>query len=107
MNEYQNYINEEANEIELLVSAIPVGKKNAVTNYQLRELLGISDREVRRLVSIARREVCIINDQNGKGYYMPESRAEAEKWIKQETARAKSIFLGMKGARNYLKGTDE
>lgn len=107
MNAIQNYINEEANEIELLISAIPVGKNNAVTNYQLRELLGISDREVRRLVSIARREVCIINDQNGKGYYMPESRAEAEKWIKQETARAKSIFLGMKGARNYLKGTDE
>lgn len=107
MNEYQNFINEEANEIELLVSAIPVGKKNAVTNHQLRELLGISNREVRRLVSIARREVCIINDQNGKGYYMPETKAEAEKWIKQETARAKSIFLGMKGARNYLKGTDE
>jgi hypothetical protein len=34
---------------------------------------------------------------------MPESRAEAEKWIKQETARAKSIFLGMKGARKFLK----
>lgn len=104
MNTIQNSNQDKTAEtFELLISAIPVGKKNAVTNYQLRTMFDISDREVRKLVSLARREVCIINDQNGKGYYMPETKAEAEKWIKQETARAKSIFLGMKGAREFLR----
>ena len=102
-----NYTDNTAEELAEVVNAIPVGKKNAISGIELRQTLEISDRKLRYLISLARREYCIINDQKGKGYYKPENKAEAEKWIKQETARAKSIFLGMKGARNYLKGTDE
>lgn len=98
-----NVKNETMTEIQNVVEMIPTGRQNAVKGIELRQSLGISDRKLRELVSLARHDVCILNEQNGKGYYKPENRAEVEKWLKQEVARAKSILWSTKGAKEFLK----
>lgn len=55
-------------------------------------------------ISQARREICILNAQDGNGYHSEEEDVPAIRgWLKQEAARAKSIFWSVKGARIFLK----
>ena len=86
-----------------ITNYIPKGKENAITRKELCEITGLSDRLVRKRISQARREMVIINLQNGKGYYQPTEAAEIEQFVRQETARLKSIGWSLKAARNALK----
>jgi biotin operon repressor len=85
-----------------LLDYIPTGKDNAVTRPQLCKLTGMSDRKVREQISQLRRDHVIINDQSGKGYYRSNDRAEIERYVRQETARLKSIGWSLKAARKAL-----
>lgn len=89
-----------------IVDYIPAGKKNAVTRAQLRIATGMSDRKVRDAIADARRHTPIINDQSGRGYYIPtaEELPEARKCLEQEKRRAKSIFWSMKALRAFVEG---
>lgn len=84
---------------------IPLGMKNAITREELRKLTGLNDRQIREMISQARRETPIISLDN-KGYFIPseDEKADVEKWIKQEEHRAKSIFWSMAGAKKFIKG---
>lgn len=84
---------------------IPVGRQNAVTREKLRKLTGLNDRQIREMISQARRKTPIISLDN-KGYFIPseDEKADVEKWIKQEEHRAKSIFWSMAGAKKFIKG---
>lgn len=106
MYEELNVTEDTLDEIKQVVSLIPKGRDNAITGKQIRQLTGFSERIVRKYVSLARRDICILNDQNGMGYYKPETKEEVERWVNQERARAKSIFWSMRGAREYLKGVE-
>lgn len=88
-----------------IIQFIPHGKENAVTREELKLLTGLSDRDIRELITQARRTHCIINDQDGKGYYQPTKieRPAVEKWLKQESSRAKTVFWAAKGAREFLR----
>lgn len=95
-----------------LEDMIPVGKKNAISRNQLRALSGLSDRNMREQIAQTRRDIPIINDQSGIGYYIPdkfnpEDVRAAEVYLKQEVARAKSIFWSIKGLRKWLKEVEE
>jgi biotin operon repressor len=85
-----------------ILDYIPKGKDNAVTRERLCSLTGMNDRAVREMISQARREAVIINLQNGDGYYIPTDRAEIERYVRQETARLKSIGWSLKAARKAL-----
>lgn len=89
-----------------IVDYIPVGKKNAVTRLQLRIATRMSDRKIRDAIAEARRDIPIINDQSGRGYYIPteEELPEARKFLEQEEHRAKSIFWSMKALRAFVEG---
>lgn len=86
-----------------ITNYIPKGKENAITRKDLCETTGLSDRLVRELISQARRDTVIINLQNGNGYYQPTDKAEIAQFVRQETARLKSIGWSLKAARNALK----
>ena len=88
------------NEINI-ADLIPQGKGNAITRQQLVKITGLTDREVRKEISLARFNEPILSTE--KGYYKPDTWVEVERWIAQEQARAKSIFRSMRGAREYLK----
>lgn len=91
-------------QVDRLLSLIPTGKGNAINRKRLVELMGIDDRAVRLLIKRARRYTPILNLQNGNGYFIPaaDERHLVDKWIRQETARAKTTFWAMRGAREFL-----
>ena len=84
---------------------IPVGKDNAISRSQLVKLTGLSDRIIRDMIALERRNTAILNLQNGAGYYIPSEseKADLERFIKQEEARAKSIFWSLRGAKSALR----
>lgn len=92
-----------------IVDYIPRGKKNAVTRAQLRIETGLSDRKIRNAISKARRKIVILNDQSGRGYYIPTKAElpEARKCLKQEEKRAKSIFWSLKALRAFVEGKSD
>jgi len=86
-----------------IIDYIPKGKDNAITREELVKLTGFTDRIIREQISQARRDTAIINNQDGRGYYKPSDREEIERYIKQESSRAKSIFWCLRGAKKALK----
>ena len=77
---------------------IPFGKENAIKRSTLRDLLGVTDRDMRVLIAEARKEVPIINLQDGSGYYRPTDKEELYQYIMQENARAVKIIRNIKVA---------
>lgn len=79
------------------------GKDNAVKHDVLISLTGLKDRQLRLALEKARRDFCIINDQDGKGYYLPENKEDAKRYYKQEYNRAMSILVRLDGTKNYIR----
>ena len=82
---------------------LKVGKENAITRYELSMLTGMPDRAVRSEIERLRREMVILNDQDGKGYYISTDPDEIARYYRQEAARAKSIFYRLKPCRAAIK----
>ena len=75
-----------------ILEYIPYGRENAIKRKTLRDLTGLSDRDMRRAIELARQETPIINLQDGRGYYRPDDRDDLQRYVLQEQARAKKIL---------------
>ena len=75
-----------------ILEYIPFGRDNAIKRKNLRDLTGLSDRDMRRAIELARKETPIINLQDGRGYYRPDDRDDLQRYVLQEQARAKKIL---------------
>lgn len=84
-----------------ILDFIPKGEMNSVSRRDLMQFTGKTDREIRRLIAQARREVPILNF--GNGYFIPteRERGKAKVWYKKEAARARSIFWSAKAAKEF------
>lgn len=96
------------------ISLIPEGRKNAIKRRDLVNLCIASglvksgmnaDREMRRLLELARQEHTISCLSDGKGYFipLPEDIAELEQYINQENSRAIQSFRNVKIAKALLE----
>lgn len=90
-----------------ILDYIGTGRENAKTREQLCVCTGIQDRAVRELISKARRDIPILNMQDGQGYFIPDmNRAEEQlllkHYVQQEESRLKSIGWSLKAARKTL-----
>ena len=65
-----------------IVDYIPFGKENAISRQQLERVTGLSDRDVREAISLARRNTVILNLSNGKGYFQPIQGEEDDLVVK-------------------------
>lgn len=92
-------------DLQVILQYISTGSSNGITKAELCKRLNMDEREIRRLIHQARRYTPILNMQNGKGYFIPDKEDEhlVAKWLAQETARAKSTFWSLRGAKKYLK----
>lgn len=94
-----------------IISAIGVGRENAVTRQQLCEKLGKGDRAVRQMIEEARNNGFLIcNAQDGNGYYMAASASDALAQYNRNKARALSILVQQKhlaDAYLRLEGADQ
>ena len=87
-----------------LMASLHVGKENAISRKALASKMDMSDRAVRELIEKARAEGCfVLNDQDGKGYYLPSSTDDILRQYKQDTNRALSILYRRKHMRKALK----
>lgn len=89
-----------------IVDYIPSGKENAISRQQLERVTGLSDRDVREAISLARRNTVILNLSNGKGYFQPIQGEEDDlvvKYFKQEDSRLKRIGWSLLATRRRVK----
>jgi hypothetical protein len=103
--ETTNAENEGNEGLQVILQCVPVGSKNGITKDELCQMLNMDERDIRRLIHKTRRYMPILNMQNGKGYFIPdaEDKPIVEKWLDQESKRARSTFWSLMGAKKYLK----
>lgn len=87
-----------------IAEAVPEGKKNAISREELAFRLGVSDRKMRQMVEIARKDGLLINnDQDGVGYYQPVDDIDLRRQYVQNQNRAMSILRQQKYIRARLR----
>lgn len=85
-----------------ILNFIGAGEENAVHLDELMKLTGMGNRELRKCIETLRRSgAVIISNQNG--YFQPLRPHEVERYVRQETGRAKSIFHTLKAARKWCE----
>lgn len=89
-----------------ILNNIGSGEENAIHLCELRAKTGLCDRELRKNIETLRRSGTVIISSS-KGYFKPQNRSEVDRYIKQETHRAKSIFYTLKHARELNKTFEE
>jgi transcriptional regulator with XRE-family HTH domain len=92
----------------MLKSAIPYGRKNAITREALAIKLGMSDRQTRKAIEVARASgLLIMCEQNGRGYYQSDDLEEMRFQYQQDTHRALSILRRRKPLRDALRAAGQ
>ena len=91
-----------------ILDYIRTGHDRAITRAELSDLTGIDDRTIRDMIHYARRDIPILNMQDGRGYFIPdmnilEERMMLMKYIRQEESRLKSIGWALKTARRAME----
>jgi hypothetical protein len=85
---------------------IPFGKDNAISRKRLSEITGLSDRKLREVIALERRNTIIINLSNGQGYFQPINGLEDDlvvDYYKQENSRLKRIGWSLAATRKRVK----
>lgn len=85
---------------------IPFGKDNAISRERLSKVTGLSDRDLREEIAMARRNTVILNLSNGQGYFQPIGGKEDElviKYYKQESSRLKRIGWSLLATRKRVR----
>ena len=91
----------------MITDLLMPGKANAIPRSELVTVSGLPDRQVREQLEQARMAgMLICNDQDGRGYYLAETREEAAAQFKRDYARALSLLARMKPFREALSVTD-
>lgn len=87
-----------------IIDYIPYGKDNAISRKLLSSVVGMNDRDMRRLIEKERRNHAILNV--GSGYFLPlpKDKPLVERWLRQERRRSKSIDSSTRGAEMFLAG---
>lgn len=89
-------------------NALGIGHDNAQTRRELCRKLKCGDRSLRRAIEALRRDYPILTQDDGRGYYLPdttpEGRQEAARWSSKQDKRIRSIRLAQRGARRFAEG---
>lgn len=89
----------------MTIDMIPVGRENAISRTELCIMTGMTDRQMRREIHDLRRNYCILNVQDGNGYFRPTAQEAplVRRFVLQERSRALSGLWASKGAKEWLK----
>lgn len=90
---------------------LPYGHENAVTYDKLKRYTGLDKRSIRREINRLRKEIIILNMQDGKGFFRPiegEEDALIERFLKQEAHRNKEHRETLRPIQElfYFKGIE-
>lgn len=106
--ELKDYLRKIDRENFNILDYIPTGSGNAVERTILRFRTGLKDRQMRKLIHFVRREIPILNMQDSKGYFIPDTNDEKDvqlliRYVLQEESRLKSIGWSLMAARKTLR----
>ena len=89
----------------MTIDMIPVGRENAISRNELCIMTGMTDRQMRKAIHELRRNYCILNVQDGNGYFRPtvQEAPLVRRFVLQERSRALSGLWASKGAKEWLK----
>lgn len=80
-----------------------IGVDNAVSRAALASMLQVTDRDVRRLVSLERGAgLPICSDVESAGYFRPATLADVERFARSMERRAHHVAQVAEAARRYL-----
>lgn len=86
-----------------ILDAIPYGKENAVSRRYLVSVLEMPDRSVREAIqTINESGQAIICCENGKGYFRPNTKEEAERYIRYSQSYLISLARKDAGMRRAV-----
>ena len=87
-----------------ITDVIPTGRENAVSRHALCGITGLSERAVREAIQAVNESgEAIICCENGKGYFLPETQAEAERYIRYSQSYLISLARKDRGMRRAVK----
>ena len=89
-----------------LISSIPEGAENAISMKNLAKRLDIGQRELRRLVMIARIEGNIILS-NDDGYFTSHDRKDIRRYYQRIQNRQRSTAEALSAIRRELKKAED
>lgn len=92
---------------DLVAHYIPFGRENAIRRDELAARMGMTDRNMRRTISRAKRKgLVIINDQGGDGYYRSEDLKDLRRQLRQTHSRALSILAQEKSLKERIRALE-
>lgn len=68
-----------------------IGSENAIPRRHLRQLTGLSDRDLRRRIQRERMSGVPILADNSSGYYLPADKTELDQFVRSMRGRAREI----------------
>jgi hypothetical protein len=86
------------------ISDIPIGRENAISRADLASLWGVGDREMRKQIAQFRAEYvgtdyAILSSSHEDGYWRSNDSKELDEFIRETSARARSVFVSLRMAR--------
>lgn len=85
---------------------LPIGKENAISTEELKQVFGCSAREIRAIVSKERNEGALICSSTQGGYFKAGSRAELQEFYNTLQSQAISIYKALRHTKKALDETD-
>lgn len=98
------------NKKQTIESRLPMGKANAIPSQSLADLIGCkSVRELQELIAAERAAGAVILSTcyDGGGYYLPETKAEVQEFIRTLESRGKNTLAALRSAREYLQREEQ
>lgn len=78
------------------------GKENAITRKELSDYTGLHERTVRRHIKKLRKDMVILNDQDGCGYYISADSRQIKRFVRQEESRRNEINASIKKCKEAI-----
>lgn len=90
--------------MEPSINDIPVGRENAISRARLAEKWDMKDREMRKTIAQMRAvstnlDYAILSSAQVDGYWRSNDPQELDDFIKETSARARSVFVSLRMAR--------
>lgn len=90
-----------------VLKMLKTGTENRpVKRKDICKTLGITDTVMRECIKQLRPQYPICNKQDGKGYFIAKTKAQAQRQYKQEKSRALNILKGLKTLKKLMKVND-
>lgn len=85
---------------------LPEGKENAISTAGLCSLVGVTPRELQKMIERERRQGALILSSTAGGYFTSDDREEILGFVRTLRNRARNTFASLQSAQDALNRID-